>query len=138
MGPILRIFIGFTIAFLLHEFTHLLVIYHYNIHLKAIVFTKWGAFGFLVDNEDYINDNRKLVFLHFLPLIWCSVIFIDPSEPFFLMFPLVNIFGGLGDIYFFLRIIVLPVEKRLEITNRDEEKILKTIVWRKDIKSRTI
>ena len=138
MEPILKIFIGFAIAFFLHELTHLIVILHYKINLKAIVFTKWGAFGFLVDNEDYINDNRKLVFLHFLPLIWCLVFFLGPSDPFFLMFPLVNIFGGLGDIYFFIKIIILPVEKRVEVTNRDEEKILKTIIWRKDIKRKTL
>lgn len=133
MELVWQIVIGFTLAFILHELSHLFVIIYYKIPIKAIILTKWSGFGFLVDNDKYIKDNRKLAFLHFLPLIWCFVIFINPNEPFFLMFPIVNIFGGLGDFYFFIRIIALPSEERLAWANKSEEKILKTIIWRKEI-----
>ena len=98
MDAFIRIIIGFALAIILHELTHLLVIVYYKIPFKAIVMTKWSAFGFLVENKMYVNNNKILILLHFLPLIWCFMFFIDPNEPFLVMFPLVNIFGGLGDI----------------------------------------
>jgi len=67
------------------------------------------------------------------PLIWCFIIFINPNDPFYLMFPIVNISGGIGDFYFFIRLIVLPDEKRLDWANSVEDKILKTIIWKKEI-----
>jgi hypothetical protein len=59
--------------------------------------------------------------------------FINPNEPFFLMFPLVNIFGGVGDFYSFFKLIIVPPEKRIEMANSSDEKVLKKIIWRKDI-----
>jgi len=106
---------------------------YFHIPFKAIVLTKWSAFGFLVDNETYISDNKKLLFLYFLPLIWCFLYFINPNEPFFLMFPVVNIFGGIGDFYSFFKLIIIPPEKRIEVANKSDEKVLKSIIWRKDI-----
>ncbi|UCD13725.1 MAG: hypothetical protein JSW60_09245 [Thermoplasmatales archaeon] len=138
MELVWQIIIGFTVAFILHELTHLFVIIYYKIPIKAIILTKWSGFGFLVDNDKYINDNLKLALLHFLPLIWCFVFFINPNEIFFLMFPIVNIFGGAGDIYFFTRLIVLPLEERLAWATKSEEKILKTIIWRKEISPKQI
>jgi hypothetical protein len=137
MDPLSEILIGATLAFLLHELTHLLVIYHYKIRIKAIVFTKWSVFGFLVDNKSYIDNNRKLVFLHISPLIWCTLIFVAPHQPFFLMFLLVNLFGGIGDIYSFFKIIIISPEERVEWTTKNEEKILKSIIWRKNIGRKT-
>jgi hypothetical protein len=133
MDLILQLLIGITIAIVLHELTHFLIILYYKIPFKAIVLTKWSAIGFLVDNETYVTNNRKLFFLHFSPMIWCSMIFINPNEPFFLMFPVVNIFGGLGDFYNFFRLIIVPPQKRIELANHSDETILKTIVWRKNI-----
>jgi len=133
MEALWRVIIGFIFAFILHELTHLLVIIHYKIPIKSIVITKWTSFGFLVDNEKYVNDRKKLFLLHFLPLIWCLVIIIDPSELYLLMFPLVNIFGGVGDMYYFFRIIALSPEKRIDWTNKCDEKILKSIIWKKKI-----
>jgi hypothetical protein len=129
-----------TLAIILHELTHLLTILYYKIPFKAIVLTKWSAVGFLVDNESYVSDNKKLVFLYFSPLIWSLVYFINPHEPFFLMFPIVNIFGGIGDFYSFFKLIIIPPEKRIELANNSDEKVLKKIIWRKDIsmKSRAV
>jgi hypothetical protein len=59
--------------------------------------------------------------------------FINPNEPFFLMFPAINIFGGMGDFYNFFRLIFIPPEKRIEIANNSDEKVLKQIIWRKEI-----
>jgi hypothetical protein len=136
-GPVLeamfRILIGCILAVILHELTHLLVIAYYKIPFKAIVITKWTAFGFLVDNEAYVNDRKKIFLLHFLPLIWCVIFFIDPNEPYLLMFPLVNIFGGMGDIYYYFRIVSLPTQKRIEWANKSDEKVLKSIIWKKEI-----
>lgn len=134
MEIILRILLGLVIALILHELTHLLVIIHYKIPFKAIIVTKWTAIGFLVDNEKYINNKKILILLHFSPLIWCFMVVINPSEPFFLMFPLVNIFGGAGDMYYFFRMISLPPQKRIEWANKSDEKILKSIIWKKEIK----
>ena len=134
MEATFRILIGFILAFILHELTHLLVIAYYKIPFKAIVITKWTSFGFLVDNETYVNDGKKLFLLHFLPLIWCLVFFINPNEPYLLMFPLVNIFGGVGDMYYFFRIASLPTQKRIEWANKNDEKVLKSIIWKKEIK----
>jgi len=61
------------------------------------------------------------------------VYFINPSEPFFLMFPIVNIFGGAGDFYSFFKLIIIPPEKRIQLANISDEKVLKKIIWRKDI-----
>ena len=133
MDALLRILIGFTLALILHELTHLLVIFYYKIPFKAIVMTKWTAFGFLVENKMYINNSKILLLLHFLPLIWCFMFFIDPNEPFLVMFPLVNIFGGLGDIYNYFKIVSLPAHKRIEWANGSDDKILKSIVWMKKI-----
>jgi len=68
-----------------------------------------------------------------LPLIWCLVFFINPNEPYLLMFPLVNIFGGVGDMYYFFRIASLPTQKRIEWANKNDEKVLKSIIWKKEI-----
>jgi len=133
MDLILQLLIGVLLAIVLHELTHLVVILYYRIPFKAIVITKWSAIGFLVDNETYVTNNKKLFFLHFLPLIWCGMFFINPNEPFFLMFPIVNIFGGIGDFYNFFKLIVVPPQKRIDIANNADESVLKTIIWRKNI-----
>jgi hypothetical protein len=133
MDAFLQFILGLLLAVILHELTHLLTMIYYNIPFKAIVITKWSAIGFLVDNESYVADNKKLAFLYFSPLIWCLVYFINPNEPFFLMFPIVNIFGGAGDFYSFFKLIIIPPEKRIELANRSDDKVLKKIIWRKDI-----
>ena len=107
MDITLRVLLGFILAITLHELTHLVVLFYYKIPIKSIILTKWTAFGFLVDNEKYVNDNKILFLLHFLPLIWCSFVFLDPTEPYLLMFPVVNIFGGTGDMYYFFKIYML-------------------------------
>jgi hypothetical protein len=132
MDLILKILIGFTLAFILHELTHLIVIAYYKIPIKSIIITKWTAFGFLVDNEKYVNDKKILLLLHFLPLIWCSLYFMDPGEPYLLMFAVVNIFGGAGDIYYFFRMIILPPDQRIKWANECDEKISKSIIWKKE------
>jgi hypothetical protein len=132
MDTILKVLIGFTFAIVLHELTHLFVIFYYKIPIKSIVLTKWTAFGFLVENEKYVNNKKILFLLHFSPLIWCLIIFINPADPAILMFPLVNIFGGVGDMYYFFRIITLSPEKRIAWANQSDEKILKSIVWKKE------
>jgi len=137
MDPLWQFIIGLILAIVLHELTHLLVIIHYKIPFKAIVLTKWSAIGFLVDNETYVADNKKLAVLYFLPVLWCFMYFINPNEPFFLMFPIVNIFGGLGDFYSFFRLIIIPPEKRIELANRNDDKVLKKIIWRKDISQKS-
>ena len=129
----LKMIIGFILAVILHELTHLLVIAYYKIPIKSIIITKWTSFGFLVDNEKYINNKKILFLLHFLPLIWCLAYIININEPYLLMFPLVNIFGGFGDIYFYFRIISLEPEKRIEWANKSDEKIQKSIIWKKEI-----
>ncbi len=129
----LKMILGFILAVILHELTHLLVIVYYKIPIKSIIITKWTSFGFLVDNEKYINNKKILFLLHFLPLIWCLVFIINTNEPYLLMFPLVNIFGGAGDIYFYFRIISLQPEKRIEWANKSDEKIQKSIIWKKKI-----
>ena len=130
---ILKILITLIVALLLHELTHLLVILYYKIPIKAIIMTKWTAIGFLVDNEKYMKDGKKLVFLHLLPLVWCLIIFINPKEPLLFIFPLVNIFGGIGDFYYFTKYITLPVDKRIEWANKNDEKIRKSIIWIKEM-----
>lgn len=137
MDPLLQFLLGLTLALILHELTHLLVIIYYRIPFKAIVLTRTSAFGFLVDNETYVTDNKKLFFLYFLPLIWCLMYFVNPHEPFYLMFPIVNIFGGIGDFYNFFRIMLIPREKRIEFANSNDDKVLKKIIWRKDITTRS-
>ncbi len=132
MELILKMLIGFILAFFLHELTHLLIIVYYKIPIKSIIITKWSAFGFLVDNEKYIFNKKILLLLHFLPLIWCLFYFMDPSEPYLLMFAIVNISGGVGDIYYFFKIISLSPEKRIEWANQCDEKISKSIIWKKE------
>ena len=129
----LKIIIGFVLAVVLHELTHLLVIVYYKIPIKSIIITKWTSFGFLVENEKYINNKKILFLLHFLPLIWCFLYVINTNEPYLLMFPLVNIFGGAGDIYFYFKIISLKPEKRIEWANKSDEKIKESIIWKKEI-----
>ena len=130
---LLKMLIGFILAIILHELTHLLVLVHYKIPIKSIIITKWSAFGFLVDNEKYINNSKILFLLHFLPLIWCLFYLMNTNEPYLLMFPLVNISGGVGDLYFYFRIISLEPEKRVEWANKSDEKILKSIIWKKEL-----
>ena len=129
----LKIIIGFVLAVVLHELTHLLVIVYYKIPIKSIIITKWTSFGFLVENEKYINNKKILFLLHFLPLIWCFLYVINTNEPYLLMFPLVNIFGGAGDIYFYFKIISLEPEKRIEWANKSDGKIKESIIWEKKI-----
>ena len=133
MEPIITLIITFILAITLHELTHLLIIFYYKIPFKAIVLTKWSAFGFLVDNEKYVNNKKILILLHFLPLIWCLVFFINPNDPALVMFPIVNIFGGIGDMYYFFKIISLSPQKRVEWANSSDEKILKSVIWMKKI-----
>ena len=129
----LKMLVGFILAIVLHELTHLLVIVYYKIPIKSIIITKWTAFGFLVDNEKYINNKKILFLLHFLPLIWCSFYIINTNEPYLLMYPLVNIFGGVGDMYYYFRIISLKPDKRIEWANKSDEKILRSIIWKKKL-----
>jgi hypothetical protein len=129
----LKMLIGFILAIILHELTHLLVITYYKIPIKSIVITKWTAFGFLVENEKYINNKKILFLLHFLPLIWCSFYVINTNEPYLMMFPLVNLSGGIGDMYFYFRIVSMEPEKRIEWANKADKKISKSIIWKKEI-----
>jgi hypothetical protein len=133
MDFLLQLILGIFFAVLLHEETHLIVMVYYKIPMKAIVLTKWSAIGFLVDNESYVTSNKKLFFLHFSPLIWCLLFFINPQDPFFFVFPVVNIFGGIGDFYNFFKLYLIPPDKRIEMADTDDEKVLKKIIWRKDI-----
>jgi len=133
MTLLLKMLIGFTLAVILHELTHLLILVYYKIPIKSIIITKWTAFGFLVDNEKYINDSKILFLLHFLPLIWCLFYLMNINEPYLMMFPLVNISGGVGDLYFYFRIISLEPEKRIEWANKSDEKILQSIIWKKEL-----
>ena len=133
MNVLLSVTMGLSLALVLHELTHLLVIFYYKIPFKAIVLTKWTAFGFLVENKMYVNNGRILVLLYFLPLIWCCMFFIEPTEPFLVMFPLVNIFGGLGDMYNYFKIISIPPQKRIEWANSSDEKALKSVIWMKEL-----
>ena len=133
MDLLLKMLIGFILAFILHELTHLLVIAYYKIPIKLIIITKWTALGFLVDNKKYINNRKILFLLYFLPLIWCSFYFMNTNKPYLLMFPLVNISGGVGDMYFYFKIISLEPEKRIEWANKSDEKILKTVIWKKEL-----
>jgi hypothetical protein len=133
MDFIFKMLTGFLLAFILHELTHLIVIIYYKIPIKSIVLTKWSAFGFLVDNEKYINNKKILILLHFSPLVWCSFYIINPNEPYFFMLALFNITGGVGDMYYFFRIISLSPEKRIEWANKSDEKILKSIIWQKQL-----
>ena len=133
MDLLLQILLTVILALILHELTHLLVILYYKIPIKAIIITKWTAAGFLVDNETYLADTKKLALLHFLPLIWCFAPLIDISNPALLMFPLVNIFGGLGDMYYFYRYITLPIDQRIEWANKSDEKIRKSVIWMREI-----
>lgn len=133
MNVLLSVTMGLSLAVVLHELTHLLVIFYYKIPFKAIVITKWTTFGFLVDNKMYVNNGRILVLLYFLPLIWCCMFFIEPTEPFLVMFPLVNIFGGLGDMYNYFKIISIPPQKRIEWANSSDEKALKSVIWMKEL-----
>jgi hypothetical protein len=135
MDVTLKVLLGFILAIILHELTHLLVLFYYKIPIKSIILTKWTAFGFLVDNEKYVNDNKILALLHFLPLIWCAFIIFDPTEPYLLMFPVVNIFGGTGDMYYFFRIYLKSPEERVVWANKSDEKILKSIIWKKELKN---
>ena len=132
MDLLLKTLIGFILAVILHELTHLLVIFYYKIPIKSIIITKWTALGFLVDNRKYVNNRKILFLLYFSPLIWCSFYIINTNEPYLLMFPLVNIFGGVGDMYSYFKIISLNPEKRLEWANTYDKKILKSIIWKKD------
>ena len=86
----------------------------------------------MVDNESYLNNNKKLTLLHFAPLIWCLVFLIKPGDFFLLMFPLVNIFGGVGDFYYYARFMPLTYSDRIELAKKSDEKILKTIIWKKE------
>ena len=133
MNVLLSVMMGLSLALVLHELTHLLVIFYYKIPFRAIVLTKWTAFGFLVENKMYVNNGRILVLLYFLPLIWCCMFFVDPTEPFLVMFPLVNIFGGLGDMYNYFKIISIPPQKRIEWANSSDEKALKSVIWMKEL-----
>jgi len=128
-----KMLIGFILAVILHELTHLLVIVYYKIRIKSIIMTKWTMFGFVLENEKYINNKKVLFLLHLLPLIWCSFYFMDPNEPYLLMFPLVNLSGGVGDMYFLYKIISLSPEKRIEWANKCDEKIIKSIIWKKEL-----
>ena len=136
MDTLWQFILGLTLAIILHELTHLLTMIYYKIPFKAIVLTKYSAIGFLVDNESYVTNNKKLAFLYFTPLIWCFLYFINPNEPFFLMFPIVNIFGGTGDFYSFFKLFIIPPEKRIELANQSDDKVLKKIIWRKEIHPR--
>ena len=138
MSIILQIILGFIIAFILHEITHLIVLVYYKVPITSIIVTKWSGVGFIVDNEKYINNNKILTLVHFLPLIWCLVYFINLNEPFFLMFPLVNLSGGIADFYVFVRLIMLPGEKRLAWVNASDEKIIRSTLWKKDIFPKTM
>jgi len=138
MSLILQIIIGFILAFILHEITHLIVLIYYKVPITSIILTKWSGVGFLVENEKYINNKKILILVYFLPLIWCLVYFIQPNEPFFLMFPLVNLSGGIADFYIFVRLMLLPEDKRLAWVNASDEKILKATLWKKDLSSKSI
>jgi hypothetical protein len=108
-------------------------LFYYKIPIKSIILTKWTAFGFLVDNEKYVTNNKILTLLHFSPLIWCSLYLFDPTEPYFLMIALVNLTGGLGDFYYYFKIIALSPEKRIEWANNSDGKILKSVIWQKQL-----
>lgn len=131
MDLFLKLMLGFLFAFFSHEFTHLTVLLYYRIPIRAIILTKWTAFGFLVDNEKYLNNFKILFLLHFSPLIWCSIYIVNPAEPVFLVIAIFNIAGGVGDMYYFFRIILLSPEKRLVWADESDKRILKSILWMK-------
>jgi hypothetical protein len=133
MDYILLGLLGFLFAVILHELTHLLVIAYYEIPIQSIIITRWSAIGFLVDNKCYLGNDKIMTLLHFSPLIWCFVVFINPGDIFFLMFPIVNIFGGIGDIYYYLRFYPLSFDERIKLAKKSDDKISKSIIWKLDL-----
>jgi len=86
-----------------------------------------------VDNESYINNGKIMLLIHFLPLVWCLVIFINIHDTFLLMFPIVNLSGGMGDMYYYFRLTSMSSKKRIEWAEKNEVKIKKSIIWMKQI-----
>ena len=96
-----------------------------------------------INNGDFV-ERLKYSFIHFKHA--CKLRFFLPGSylsffliafalfiAYLLMFPLVNIFGGVGDMYFYFRIVSIEPEKRVEWVDRSDEKILKSIIWKKEI-----
>ena len=105
-----------------------------NVRIKVVILTKWSGLGFLVENEKFVFDNKKRGIIYFSPLIWSLLILIDMNSLFLLMFPLVNIGGGMADFYSFFKIVRLHGNKRLEWVDAIDEKVLKSAAWKKEIK----
>jgi hypothetical protein len=49
------------------------------------------------------------------------------------MFPLVNLSGGVGDMYYYFKLSSMSSTKRIEWAEKNEVKIKKSIVWMKPI-----
>jgi hypothetical protein len=131
MVELLRLLLGVLIALILHESTHYAAIVHYKIRIKAIVFTWWTAFGFLVENKDFLKNMRTVAVIYFCPLLWSLLYFIDTKDTFFWAFPIANIAGGIGDLYFFIRLARMPVTERIKWADKIDKKLLKGAVWKK-------
>jgi len=53
---------------------------------------------------------------------------------FLLAFPIVNLAGGAGDLYFFLKLRSMPSRLRINWAEKMDESVLRTAIWRKDIR----
>ena len=47
------------------------------------------------------------------------------------MFPIVNISGGMGDMYYYIRLTSMSSKKRVEWAEKNEGKIKDSIIWMK-------
>ncbi len=130
-GNLPDIVLGALLAILLHEIFHYLGMLACKVRIRAFVLTWWTALGFIVVNEDFVTNARKLAIVYFLPLSMCPIILINPTNWFFIVFFLGNILGGVGDMYFYFRLMSLEPGKRVEWANKTDERMLRTAVWKR-------
>jgi len=112
----------------LHELTHICVVYLFKGRISAFFITK-KSIGFLVRPDEHILTNRRLISILLAPQTCTLVFLFQPSYLYLLFFPIVNVIGGLGDIITLKRLLPIGIQERVERIKGMSESLGKGWFW---------
>lgn len=125
---------GALIAIPIHEAIHYVFLRSFGARLKGIMLSVYAIVLYTQKDEGYLQNNPKLVAVYLIPFFLGLALFPFYDIPFVLGFSMMNVFGGSGDVYYCIKALRTPKEKRKESMMKDGAKLFNSIQRKKYLK----
>jgi hypothetical protein len=130
--------LGVLVAIPYHETLHYIALRSLGGKVRGIVLS-FLLIGIVpVPDEKVFNNNWKVLLIYLSPFLSGFLLVPFFANPFVLGFAISNIFGGLGDVYFFIKSMRTPKADRKRKALISNAKVFNRIKWKKYIKVRIL